>query len=207
MPSSERIRMVPLSRRERKKQTTRDAIFKIAQGLFNEKGFENTSVEEITQRIDVAQSTFFNYFPRKEDLLTEILSREIPLLNRKCRGFLTSQAAIKTKIHQMFAARLMIVKENENIVRAMIVNSLAATYERPYKVSLFKEFQKNLIYLLANSQSSAFIRKDVSARKMANILEGVFTVFVIDCIIKKQYKLSSKELYGRLTICLEGLYT
>jgi hypothetical protein len=54
-------------------------------------------------------------------------------------------------------------------------------------------------------QEKGQIRKDVPAIKLSNMLEGVFTLFVIDCLIKKTYSLSSKELFKRLNICLEGM--
>jgi len=36
------------------------------------KRYEETTVEEITERADVAKGTFFNYFPSKEALLGEL---------------------------------------------------------------------------------------------------------------------------------------
>jgi AcrR family transcriptional regulator len=56
-------------RRERKKEETKQKIFLAAVGLFTEKGFDATTVDEIADRADVAKGTFFNYFPRKEALL------------------------------------------------------------------------------------------------------------------------------------------
>ena len=62
-------------RRERKKEETRRRITLSALELFHEKGFEATTVDEITERADVAKGTFFNYFPKKESVL-EALSQE-----------------------------------------------------------------------------------------------------------------------------------
>ena len=56
-------------RRERKKEETKRRIFVAALQLFHDKGFEHTTVDEITERADVAKGTFFNYFPRKESVL------------------------------------------------------------------------------------------------------------------------------------------
>jgi TetR/AcrR family transcriptional regulator, cholesterol catabolism regulator len=58
-----------VGRRERKKQEVLQRIQNAATELFQEKGFEATTVEEIAERADVAKGTFFNYFPRKDALL------------------------------------------------------------------------------------------------------------------------------------------
>lgn len=55
--------------RERKKLRTRRAILDAATELFEEKGYEQTTVSEIAAAADVATKTFFNYFPSKEELL------------------------------------------------------------------------------------------------------------------------------------------
>ena len=89
-----------LKRRDRKKKATRDAIFRVAQKLFNQKGFDNTSVEDITEKVDIAQSTFFNYFPRKEDILVEIFKRKLPFLRKKCQEIVALDEPITGKIQQ-----------------------------------------------------------------------------------------------------------
>jgi len=60
---------IELTRRERKKEETKERIFNAAMKLFKARGFEETTIEEITEKADVAKGTFFNYFPRKEEVL------------------------------------------------------------------------------------------------------------------------------------------
>jgi AcrR family transcriptional regulator len=55
------------SRRERKKQATREALFAAALTLTEERGLAAVTVEAITERADVATRTFFNYYPSKVD--------------------------------------------------------------------------------------------------------------------------------------------
>lgn len=55
--------------RERKKAKTRAAIQRHALRLFGEQGYEATTVEQVAEAAEVSPSTFFRYFPTKEDVV------------------------------------------------------------------------------------------------------------------------------------------
>ena len=57
------------SRRERKKLETRRRLMEAALQLFREQGYDDTTVEQIAEAVDVAKGTFFNYFDTKEAIL------------------------------------------------------------------------------------------------------------------------------------------
>ena len=52
--------------RQRKKDSSRRAIEDAAWELFAEKGYDETSINDIAERANVAPRTFFRYFPTKE---------------------------------------------------------------------------------------------------------------------------------------------
>jgi len=63
--------------RERQRQRRRGTILDTAWTLIGEKGFEDTSVEEIAERSEVGVATVYNYFGTKNDLLHALLARYI----------------------------------------------------------------------------------------------------------------------------------
>ena len=63
--------ITPIARglRERKKLKTKEAIQREALRLFQERGYDETTIEQIAAAAEISPSTFFNYFPTKEDLI------------------------------------------------------------------------------------------------------------------------------------------
>ena len=57
--------------RERKKAKTRAAIRHHALRLFREQGYGATTVDQIAEAADISPSTFFRYFPTKEDVVLQ----------------------------------------------------------------------------------------------------------------------------------------
>jgi AcrR family transcriptional regulator len=56
---------------ERKQQVVRDAIWEAATDLFAEKGYDETTIEDIARKAGVSRRSFFRYFSSKRDLMAQ----------------------------------------------------------------------------------------------------------------------------------------
>src|SRR5205085_5973150 len=61
----------PLSLRERKKRLAQATIEEAALRLFQQKGYEQTSIQDIADAVLMSSRTFFRYFASKEEVLLE----------------------------------------------------------------------------------------------------------------------------------------
>jgi len=100
------------ARRERKKRQTRDALVHAALKLFDAKGYEHTTVREITDAVDVSERTFFRYFSSKEDLAVSFVRDATDAL---LRALATRPAAEPplTALRNAFRESLLELAEDE----------------------------------------------------------------------------------------------
>lgn len=61
----------PRDRRTRKRELSRDLVYSAAVKLFVAQSFDDTTMDEIADRADVARATVFNHFPKKTAFLDE----------------------------------------------------------------------------------------------------------------------------------------
>lgn len=91
--------------RERKKAKTRAAIQEVALRLFDRQGYEATTVEQIAEAAEVSPSTFFRYFPTKEDVaLYDALDPLFIAAFQAQPPELSPLGAMRAALHEVFGA-------------------------------------------------------------------------------------------------------
>ena len=91
--------------RERKKARTRASIREHALRLFREQGYHKTTVEQIAAAAEVSPSTFFRYFPTKEDVVLQddMDTRMIEAVERQ-PAELAPLTAVRAAVREAFAS-------------------------------------------------------------------------------------------------------
>ncbi|MBP2643092.1 MAG: TetR family transcriptional regulator [Firmicutes bacterium] len=57
----------------------KNEIMDAAQNLFESKGYEETSVNDIIQKVGIAKGTFYYYFKSKEEIMDAVVDREMDI--------------------------------------------------------------------------------------------------------------------------------
>jgi AcrR family transcriptional regulator len=65
---------------ETRGEGTRDALFDAAKLLFRDLGYTRTSHADITAEAGIGRTTFYEHFTSKEDLLVQLVERDLPAL-------------------------------------------------------------------------------------------------------------------------------
>jgi AcrR family transcriptional regulator len=70
-----------LSRRNKRIQRKREAILAAATRLFAQKGFTSATTKDIADEADIGESTLYNYFTSKRDILNTIMEQQRDLFS------------------------------------------------------------------------------------------------------------------------------
>ena len=161
----------PISRRERKKRESKARILKVARRYFQNKGFENTLIEEIADGADISKSTFFNYFSSKENLLKEIANEEIDKIREYVELELDKKFPAKDKIYLVMKFLLEdITPYNRLAKKIMQAISLVSNEKNTYITRL----QNILIELVEEGQVKGELKIDISAYSLAAVIVGAY---------------------------------
>jgi AcrR family transcriptional regulator len=133
-----------LGLRERKKAKTRAAIREHAMRLFREQGYTETTVDQIAEAAEVSPSTFFRYFPTKEDVvLTDDMDPLLVVAFRRQPPELTPIQAVRAAIRAVFAGMPDEVwernRERYQLVRGVPELQVAVLEEHRRSVRLLAE--------------------------------------------------------------------
>jgi AcrR family transcriptional regulator len=140
MPLSEEGDRPATGLRERKKAKTKAAIQQHALRLFAELGYQATTVEQIAEAADVSRSTFFRYFPTKEEVvLYDALDPAALAAFRAQPAQLSPIQALRGAMRQVFAQlpaeELAVQRERDRLIRsvpelrARMLEEFARTFE------------------------------------------------------------------------------
>lgn len=158
-------------RRERRRRDIRLRILAAALEMFREQGYAKTSVDVIADRADVARTTLFNYFPRKQDLLIEWAGERRDRLSALAAEDAANARTAASTLRRQFD---LLAAENEADVALAIVlvqGWLAEVSELAAVFPVFASFRD----AVAAGQRSGEFTDAVSADAISEILTTTYT--------------------------------
>lgn len=95
-------------------------IILCAKRLFEEKGYQNTKVIDITKALDVAKGTFYYYFESKEDVIVEIVNLTIDSLVESAKEVANNETMSPIeKIKMLFFSDTLNHHEVESVAKSV----------------------------------------------------------------------------------------
>ncbi len=155
--------------RERKKAKTRAAIREHALRLFREQGYEATTVDQIADAAEVSPSTFFRYFPTKEDV---VLQDDLDIL--AIEAFEAQPAEISPVAAFRAAARSAFASFGEDELSRLRETTALILTVPELRAKAMDEFARTISVIAeAAARRSGRDPDDFAVRNMAGAVVGV----------------------------------
>jgi AcrR family transcriptional regulator len=165
-------------RRERKKREVRERISEAARQLFLEHGFEATTIEQIARSADVAQATFFNYFPSKSAVLGEMTSEVFERIEELVNELLARPASAQDRIGRFADAVATEIEQTRGLARDVVLELMRISAPRdggfPYAARVRDPFAA----ILREGQLQGDVRTDLDASFLADMVIGTLNVSI-----------------------------
>jgi len=168
------------NRRSRRSAEVRERLFRAALALFSQKGFVETTVEDITNAADVGKGTFFNYFPSKDHILLAFGEMQLGKLQaavEEARRNNTPMLAFFRSLGQLMTAE---PTRNPDIIRAILLAFLSSTPVREGMLDLQKRVLAIHSEMIRLGQQRGEIRDDLPPIEIAQVFrQTIFGTLLI----------------------------
>ncbi len=167
-------------RRQRRSMEIRERLFRAALELFAQKGFAETTVEDITEAADVGKGTFFNYFPSKDHILLAFGEMQLGKLEAAIEMARRSGEPMPEFLRSLGARMTQEPTRNPAIIRALLQGYLSTTPVREAMMDVQKRMHALLSQMIQLGQDRGEIRNDLPAAEIAHVFrQTIFGTLLI----------------------------
>ena len=182
------------------KEEARTRILKAAEGAFSEKGYDQTTMEEIAQRLGVSKGTLYLYFPSKEALFARLTEMRQDVLRQVLQASLKNGDLLQTS--RAFFDAVSDAPDVYSMKLTFEVISEAVRNETLKRI-LLDDYHKRLDILegfLEEQITLGLVRNDINVRQLALALSSLFNGLMIARIVGLERELISETWMSTLKI-------
>ncbi len=162
-----------VNRFEKRKEETRKRIISVAMDLFNQQGFDFTTMEQIAIEADIAKKTLYNHFSAKEEIIVEYVHRMVSVQWPEVRSKLQELPDTRSRLLDMFRGTFEWMERNKEISRIYLTYRLKTVFQALSKEIPRSGVQDYLIYIIGLGRESGEIRQDVPVETLVSHLDSI----------------------------------
>jgi AcrR family transcriptional regulator len=180
-----------MNRRERKKEETRSNIIDSAIDLFERKGFQETSMEEIAEKVDVSKATLYNYFQDKGSILSAYFQSVIADYGKEIKTSFEEKQPIHARLSKLLDFKNRIFGNNMELSAIYFRYRLQTLFDNnPFDNPQRSGLENLVLKIITEAQENREIRSDIPALVIAR----AFLLFTANHFISSIYTKEPAEI-------------
>jgi AcrR family transcriptional regulator len=206
MPQHKSLPLRLSGRRERRRNEIRERIFSAALRLFAERGYLQTTVEDITEAADVGKGTFFNYFPTKEHVLASYGDERVATIERALEKARAGKEPVIAILKELAVSAAGQSSASPELLRSIFAAHLSSATIRAELQKRMQCFRNLMAEIFVLGQARGEIRRDRSAAGMARMTHIVFMGVTIAWAVNPDSSLrkSAEEVWDSISPSLRA---
>ncbi|MDI6716677.1 MAG: TetR/AcrR family transcriptional regulator [Actinomycetota bacterium] len=161
------------SRQMSKSEKTRLKIMASAAKAFNEKGFSETSIQEIADNAGVAKGTIYYYVEKKEDLVLMLVQFSKARLFSKIEKGIARSATASEKLEAVIRSHLKVIKIVGPIMPFFVLNIVKENSRLKKLIGELREEYLNILVSIIDEGVASGEFKQVDSKKIAVAILGL----------------------------------
>ncbi len=172
--------------REQKKQETRRRIILEGRRLFQDFGFEETTMEAVAEHSNISIATLYNYFPTKAGLLLVVISEDSAKIVEQAKAEIPrrSRSSLNTLIKLARFLIGSILDYDRDLARVAYVFAIQENHGIAAGLRLIDDlFEQSILDHIKTEQAAGKLRADIdpetAERVIFNILNAEYHQFLV----------------------------
>ena len=179
-------------RRDRKRRELRERVYEVARELFQSRGFESTTVEQIAEAADIAPATFFNHFQSKRAVLAMMTSEVVSYVGALADAHLSGDGPIGDQLVGLATDAGAQIAENRGVARDVVLD-FVRTNARPEDTTPYLgRIHEPVAAMIERGQARGEIRSDEDARFLAEMVVGALNAAITHWLSDPDYPIAER---------------
>lgn len=142
--------------------------------LFGQRGFKETSIQDIVDQLGLTKGTFYYYFKNKEEVLVQIHERFIDDLLEQQRSIIESSRTAEEKMHALVTMMIQNIRTSVNSAMIFFREMRHLSEEKLSYVRKKRDlFQQNIEKLVQEGIEKGEFREDLRADMISYFILGM----------------------------------
>ena len=176
-----------------------EAVLRAAEKLFEKKGYEATSTDDIAKRTGISKSTMYEYFNSKQDIWDRLVLKYMELLLDDVKKAAASEGSFEDRYYKLCFDVASKFEEHPVIYKGALGKTSVVTDNKNNKLQIvFEEINEAFAGLIRNGIEEGVVRKDIdiypSVLMMWSSILGIIPVAIdIEEYLYSRFNISKKE--------------
>ena len=166
--------------REQKKRSTKKAILQAAIQLFGDRGYENTSIEQLAKAAGIGKGTIYGYFTTKRDILYAFCEDELEYIHQQLAKKNNQDEPILEQMLTFFMAEFQYITKNQEFGRLFMQEMIfpRAGFQQGQHDKAMESYLEMIVPLITRAQQRGEVREELDPLDICGHFYALYLILV-----------------------------